>query len=200
MARWATKSNALSIVGVRLDAKLRRDKGHAARLWMADSDQRETARIAAGGSSATDYQHETWSTSGYGQRQFVASLSCQRPAGCPQSNSAKTFVRNVRLKLADHSDPQFTAFEGTLLGGGWLRAAQNLHVQAQGDVALGLIQVYRALGGGWQIRCNGCEPRGVLAEHSRSMPTELPRLSSSPPVIGAGAILGAPEAVRPGGR
>jgi NodT family efflux transporter outer membrane factor (OMF) lipoprotein len=31
---------------------------------------------------------------------------------------------------------------------------QNQLAQAQGDIALGLIQVYRALGGGWQIRCD----------------------------------------------
>jgi NodT family efflux transporter outer membrane factor (OMF) lipoprotein len=30
--------------------------------------------------------------------------------------------------------------------------------QAQGEIALGLIQIYRALGGGWQIRLTGCEP------------------------------------------
>ncbi len=29
--------------------------------------------------------------------------------------------------------------------------------QARGEIALGLIQVYRALGGGWQLRCTGCE-------------------------------------------
>src|SRR5206468_1979425 len=29
---------------------------------------------------------------------------------------------------------------------------------AQGEIALGLIQVYKALGGGWQIRCTGCDP------------------------------------------
>ena len=28
----------------------------------------------------------------------------------------------------------------------------------QGQIATGLIQVYRGLGGGWQIRCTGCEP------------------------------------------
>jgi outer membrane protein TolC len=28
--------------------------------------------------------------------------------------------------------------------------------QAQGEIALGLIQAYKALGGGWQIRCTGC--------------------------------------------
>jgi NodT family efflux transporter outer membrane factor (OMF) lipoprotein len=31
---------------------------------------------------------------------------------------------------------------------------QQLLAQAQGQIAAGLIQVYRALGGGWQIRCN----------------------------------------------
>jgi NodT family efflux transporter outer membrane factor (OMF) lipoprotein len=39
----------------------------------------------------------------------------------------------------------------------------TLLAQAQGDVALGLIQVYRALGGGWQIRCKECAPSGVFA-------------------------------------
>jgi NodT family efflux transporter outer membrane factor (OMF) lipoprotein len=29
---------------------------------------------------------------------------------------------------------------------------------ARGEIGLGLIQVYRALGGGWQIRLTGCEP------------------------------------------
>jgi NodT family efflux transporter outer membrane factor (OMF) lipoprotein len=33
--------------------------------------------------------------------------------------------------------------------------------QAQGEIALGLIQVYKALGGGWQIRCTGCEPTAL---------------------------------------
>jgi NodT family efflux transporter outer membrane factor (OMF) lipoprotein len=39
-----------------------------------------------------------------------------------------------------------------------LVSRQNQLAQAQGDIALGLIQVYRALGGGWQIRC---DPHGA---------------------------------------
>src|SRR5713101_6797469 len=35
---------------------------------------------------------------------------------------------------------------------------QDTLAQARGEIALGLIQVYRALGGGWQIRLTGCEP------------------------------------------
>src|SRR5690606_7601852 len=30
---------------------------------------------------------------------------------------------------------------------------QDLLAQAQGDIAIGLVRVYRALGGGWEIRC-----------------------------------------------
>ena len=29
---------------------------------------------------------------------------------------------------------------------------------AHGEIGLGLIQVYRSLGGGWQLRLTGCEP------------------------------------------
>ena len=37
-------------------------------------------------------------------------------------------------------------------------------VQAQGAIALGLIQVYRALGGGWELRLTGpAAPAGAVA-------------------------------------
>jgi len=50
--------------------------------------------------------------------------------------------------------------------------------QAQGEIALGLIQVYRALGGGWQIRLPDCQP-GVLppstpAAAAEVLPTPAP--------------------------
>jgi NodT family efflux transporter outer membrane factor (OMF) lipoprotein len=35
---------------------------------------------------------------------------------------------------------------------------QDTLAQAKGEIALGLIQVYRALGGGWEIRRTGCQP------------------------------------------
>jgi NodT family efflux transporter outer membrane factor (OMF) lipoprotein len=38
---------------------------------------------------------------------------------------------------------------------------QDVLTQARGEIAAGLIQVYRALGGGWQIRLNGCEPAAL---------------------------------------
>ena len=44
---------------------------------------------------------------------------------------------------------------------------QDLMAQAQGLIAQGLVQTYRALGGGWEIRCEG--PNGAA-----SMPPEPP--------------------------
>jgi len=50
---------------------------------------------------------------------------------------------------------------------------QNALAQAQGNVVLGLITVYRALGGGWQIRYTGCEmpPPGETAKGTASPAT-----------------------------
>jgi outer membrane protein TolC len=43
---------------------------------------------------------------------------------------------------------------------------QNLLAQARGSIALGLIQVYRALGGGWQIRCSDCDAKASPADRT----------------------------------
>ncbi|MEK6273178.1 MAG: hypothetical protein AABM42_11110 [Actinomycetota bacterium] len=129
--RWPTGSPHLALVSVDLQAKLRRDSGHAARLWMADRQQNEVARVARGDNDPTGYRHYTWNTQGHGARQFIASLACQTTSGCPQSDLAKTWVRNVRLKVADYSDPAFATLDGTLLGGGWLRGTENVRAQAE---------------------------------------------------------------------
>jgi outer membrane protein TolC len=44
-----------------------------------------------------------------------------------------------------------------------------LLTQARGDVTLGLIQVYRALGGGWQIKCAKCDPSGVFRSETGTL-------------------------------
>jgi hypothetical protein len=129
--RWTTGSSALGIVSVDLRAKLRRDNGHAARLWMADPHLNEVAPVAAGHPGATAYRHYSWDARSHGPRQFVASLSCERTDGCKQSDLAKTWVRDVRLKVADYSDPTLTTLDGTLLGGSWLRGANNVRAQAE---------------------------------------------------------------------
>jgi NodT family efflux transporter outer membrane factor (OMF) lipoprotein len=63
---------------------------------------------------------------------------------------------------------------------------QNELAQTQGEIALGLIQVYKALGGGWEIRVTGCDsppsPSSelqVLPEHMGPAPRPV-----APPVSG----------------
>jgi hypothetical protein len=129
-ARWATGSRYLALVSVDLQAKLRRDKGHAPRLWMADSRLNEVARIARGHRGPTGYRHYSWKTRGHGSRQLVASLTCQSTR-CRQSDRAKAWVRSVRLKVADYADPSFATPSGTLFATGWIRGSQNIHAQAR---------------------------------------------------------------------
>jgi hypothetical protein len=138
-ARWSTHTSSLGIVAVRVSAKLRRHHGHASRLWIADGDQRQSGRVGSGGTGPTGYQRYRWSTHGPGQRQFVASLSCDRGGGCPASDRAKTWLRNVHLTVADYSDPVLNA-SGGLLAGGWRRGAQSLGTSAD-DVGSGVRQI-----------------------------------------------------------
>ena len=58
---------------------------------------------------------------------------------------------------------------------------QDTLAQAEGDIALGLIQVYRSLGGGWQLRCTGCTP------------TRLPPPAAPPPAEPAAPTLPTPR-------
>jgi outer membrane protein TolC len=69
---------------------------------------------------------------------------------------------------------------------------QDTEAQAEGEVLLGLIQVYRALGGGWELRLTGCDPNGPppppdqpgapreVLPPPRSMPSQLPPPAPAP--------------------
>jgi hypothetical protein len=144
-ARWAIKTSALGIVGVRVLAKLRRDRGHAPKLWMADVRERQTARVGSGRTGRTRYRRYRWSTRGRGQPQFVASLSCERGGGCRASDRAKTWVRNVHLRVADYSDPVLTT-GGTLLASGWKRGTQDLATGGS-DAGSGLRRIVASVDG-----------------------------------------------------
>ena len=49
---------------------------------------------------------------------------------------------------------------------------QDTLMQALGEIATGLIQVYEALGGGWQIRLTGCEPGPLPPQGQANPPLE----------------------------
>ncbi len=80
-------------------ANLRRDAGHAARLFMADEDLRETSLIAAGHQERAGFRSLHWR--GQGAQKLVLSVECENRDGCPQTDEVRAVMRNVRLTLED---------------------------------------------------------------------------------------------------
>jgi hypothetical protein len=134
--RWIAPPDT-GIVGVRVDAKLRRAEGHRARLYMADRLGRETRRIAYGDGSPGTFHAESWT--GTRQAQFVAELGCEEDRGCAESSAAKTWVRHVRLEVADYSDPEVTP-SGLLFRSGWIRGQPGMQYTAD-DLGSGVRRV-----------------------------------------------------------
>jgi len=62
-----------------------------------------------------------------------------------------------------------------------LLVQQNDAIKAQGDVVRALIGVYRALGGGWEIRLNPGEPGVAIAVPDGLPPAGLPEKLPAPP-------------------
>jgi NodT family efflux transporter outer membrane factor (OMF) lipoprotein len=74
-----------------------------------------------------------------------------------QAASVKDAEEAVQIALAQYRGglvdfTRVTQLETTLV------TQQDTLAQAQGEIVTGLIQVYKALGGGWQIRETGCDP------------------------------------------
>src|SRR5262249_2869693 len=74
-----------------------------------------------------------------------------------QASAVEDAEKAVRIALAQYTAGAIDLTRVTLLQQNLVQLQDTL-AQARGEIATGLIQVYRALGGGWQIRINGCEP------------------------------------------
>jgi NodT family efflux transporter outer membrane factor (OMF) lipoprotein len=60
-------------------------------------------------------------------------------------------------------------FTGVFVVQADLTAKQDQLAEARGDIATSLINLYKALGGGWEIRCPGVEPCGAISQPPDSM-------------------------------
>jgi NodT family efflux transporter outer membrane factor (OMF) lipoprotein len=74
-----------------------------------------------------------------------------------QAASAKDAEEAVQIGLAQYKAGTIDFTRVTQLEQN-LVTQQDTLAQAQGEIVTGLIQVYKALGGGWQIRVTGCDP------------------------------------------
>jgi hypothetical protein len=143
---WYTGSSALRIVGTDVEAWLRRDKGHAPRLFVADAEGHEVARVAAGQNRPSEFRHYSWHSTTARPEKFVAQLRCERLDGCPQSGIAKTWLRKVHLTVADRADPTLEQPTGPLLYPGWVRGQRGFDVRGN-DVGSGIQRIFLTVNG-----------------------------------------------------
>src|SRR5208283_3210425 len=91
-----------------------------------------------------------------------------------QAASVADAKRAVDIVLAQYNANVTDLTRVTLLQQNLVPLEDTL-AQAQGEIATGLIQVYRALGGGWQIRLAGCTPAPLPAANVVDAPaTAIP--------------------------
>jgi NodT family efflux transporter outer membrane factor (OMF) lipoprotein len=73
--------------------------------------------------------------------------------------SVQAAARTVEITRDQYTEGEVD-FTPVFLFESTLTEQQDEWAVAQGDIALGLIGIYRALGGGWQIRLANCHPNG----------------------------------------
>jgi NodT family efflux transporter outer membrane factor (OMF) lipoprotein len=122
------------------------------------------------------YQNTVLSANQEVENGLVQFLRAQQRAKF-QAASVAHAGKAVTITLAQYTAGTTDLTRVTLLQQNLVTLEDTL-AQAQGEIALGLIQVYRALGGGWQIRLPECQP-GVLppsapAAAAEVLPTPAP--------------------------
>jgi NodT family efflux transporter outer membrane factor (OMF) lipoprotein len=76
----------------------------------------------------------------------------------------------------------------------FLVGQQDKLAVSTGDIALGLIQIYKALGGGWQIRLAPTEVAGEAPAPAPPVPQRMPKVE---PQVQAVPQLGSPQVAKP---
>lgn len=135
---WAAPATA-KIVGVRGEARLRNDSGQQARLGFLDPHGNEVGRIATGSDAPGGFEPFDRQLTDGGRDRFAASLVCVASAGCRMTDQARTWIRSVRLTIADDVAP-VAYLLGTLVTPGWHRGAGELLVAA-GDFGSGVRKI-----------------------------------------------------------
>ena len=75
----------------------------------------------------------------------------------------KDLDRSLQLLIIEFEEGAIE-FSPVFVLQGSLRQAQDQLAAAEGRLLVNLIDVYRALGGGWQIRCPRFEPQPIVAD------------------------------------
>ena len=87
--------------------------------------------------------------------------------------SAQATQQALDLELLNFKEGE-TDFSGVFVLQGDLAVKQDQLAASQGEVVASLVAVYKALGGGWQIRCPGFEPSPISPSMPLSPPSDEP--------------------------
>ena len=109
---------------------------------------------------------------------LVAFLKSQRTVASVRK-AVKDLDSSLKLLLIQFEEGSIN-FSPVFVLQGSLRAAQDELAAAEGQVLANLIAVYRALGGGWQIRCPGFE--GQLSPAGKGAPEVIIDATGGTPV------------------
>jgi NodT family efflux transporter outer membrane factor (OMF) lipoprotein len=145
------------------------------------------AQVATFQADVANYQNTVLTAAQDVENGIVTFLKAQEEAKFLQQ-SVDAANRAVTVALAQYQGGT-TTFTTLALVEQNLVVQQNLLAQAQGSISLGLIQIYRALGGGWQIRLTDCI----------SSPVQPPAGSSTTPPAAPGSTTPELPAPRPAG-
>ena len=85
--------------------------------------------------------------------------------------SVQATQQALDLELLNFKEGE-TDFSGVFVLQGDLAVKQDQLAAAQGEVVASLVAVYKALGGGWQIRCPGFQPRFLSSPQPLSASSE----------------------------
>ena len=139
----------------------------------------EKLQIAKFQESVTAYEQSVLTANEDVENGVVTFLKAQQRAKF-QSDSVVHAARAVAVVQVQYKTGTVDLTRVTLLQQTLVQQQDTL-AQAQGEIALGLIHVYRALGGGWQLRCTGCPttpaPQPMAAN---GMPNGMPARSYWP--------------------
>jgi NodT family efflux transporter outer membrane factor (OMF) lipoprotein len=129
------------------------------------------------------YQQTVLNANQEAENGLVTFLKAQRRTKL-QSASVRDAEKAVTIVLAQYKAGAIDFTRVTQLEQ-FLVQQQDVLAQARGEIATGLTQVYKALGGGWQIRINGCPPAVLSPSGSPpdTPPERLPAPSPEPLVI-----------------
>ncbi|MFL5340397.1 MAG: efflux transporter outer membrane subunit [Gemmataceae bacterium] len=98
-----------------------------------------------------------------------------------QASAVNDAERAVKIALEQYRAGTVDLTRVTLLQQNLVQL-QDILAQARGEIGLGLIQVYKALGGGWQIRLTGCEPTPPAANPAPAAPSKPEPVPAPKPV------------------